>query len=267
MGSAFESLLFWLVDALAWVGLGALVLLPLLLLRRLRGGGRRWVWVLPALAAVAFVAWGAMSYRGFEQDCATTARVETSMPAGVRAVGIAIDAPPGEWWHEFHWDAVIESGGASFVDVDGTRWCAGPPVAPGVSQFPRQRDCAAYSGRTPEFIVHVRAPERIAGRWHAPEYRLVLEVEERATGTIRARATDRVYGGGVVGFVQRAIRGGDQDYARLGCGYAADGIGPWRPTLSSRPEFAAYRRADRALVAAAVIASEQAAAASTSVVP
>ena len=267
MGSAFETLLFWLVDALAWVGLAALVALPFLLLWRLRGGGRRWAWALPALAAVAFVAWGAMTYRGFEQDCAAAARVDTSIPAGVQAVGVAIDATPGAWWHTFHWDALIESGGASFVDVDGTRWCAGPPLAPGVSQFPRQHDCAAYSGRTPEFVVHVRAPERIAGRWHAPEYRVVLEVEERATGTIRARATDRVYGGGVVGLALRAIRGGDQDHARLSCGYAADGIGPWRPTLSSRPEFAAYRRADRALLATAVTASGLAPAASTIAAP
>ncbi len=256
MSGAFETILFALVEALAWAGLALLALLPFLLLLRARGERRRsvprWAWALPAVAALAVLAWGRAGYARFERDCAAARPAAWPDVAVARPVGVAIDADRGAPWSEFHWDALVQSGVAGFVDVAGVRWCAGPAARPDVRELPVLRDCSAFDGRQPEFVVHVRAPEPVAKRWHWPEYRVIVEVEERATGQARVRATELVFGGGPVGVVLRAIRGGDQDFARLGCGYASAGIGPWRPTLSSRPQFAAYRRADRALVAAAV---------------
>jgi hypothetical protein len=77
-------------------------------------------------------------------------------------------------------------------------------------------------------------------------HHLELRVVERATGRVTASATDVLFGGGIVSLYMRLL-GGDQDFEYVSCGYASRDIGPWRPSLVSRPRFTQYEVADYGL--------------------
>lgn len=83
-----------------------------------------------------------------------------------------------------------------------------------------------------------------------PVYQLPIEVRDHRTQAVLVRATDVVFGGGLIGSFMRLF-GGDQDYEFLSCGYVSPDIGPWRPSLSTRARVGHYERADTALVLAA----------------
>ena len=83
--------------------------------------------------------------------------------------------------------------------------------------------------------------------WSPPIFKAEIQVQEGPSGTVIATATDLIIGGGLVGHYLRLF-GGDQDYEYLSCGYASPNIGPWRPSLTSRPGFSQYEDADLAFV-------------------
>jgi|GEM_PF-5894375 len=83
--------------------------------------------------------------------------------------------------------------------------------------------------------------------WSPPIYEAVVEIRDANSEQVLAKGTDLIFGGGFIGKYLR-ILGGDQDFERLSCGYASPIIGPWRPTLSSRPGVAEYLQADLKLL-------------------
>jgi hypothetical protein len=98
-----------------------------------------------------------------------------------------------------------------------------------------------------DFVVMKLPLEPVASWWGAPISRQRMQAAERKTGRVFAEATDLVFGGGLLSWYMKLI-GGDQDYQYLSCGYASADIGPWRPSLSSRPRDKQYRDADTALM-------------------
>ena len=94
-----------------------------------------------------------------------------------------------------------------------------------------------------DFVILMRPPAQIASWWGAPISRQHIKAAERSTGRVMAEATDLVFGGGLLSWYMKLI-GGDQDFQYLSCGYASADIGPWRPSLSSRPREKQYRDAD-----------------------
>ena len=87
--------------------------------------------------------------------------------------------------------------------------------------------------------------------WSPPIFEAEIQVQEGPSATVIATAKDLIIGGGLVGRYLRFF-GGDQDYEYLSCGYASTDIGPWRPSLTSRPRFSEYEDADLAFVVRAL---------------
>lgn len=147
----------------------------------------------------------------------------------------------------FNWDAAISGGAFQFVDlVYGCR-CIGKKQHERQPQFPLEARC---DRSIPSPIsVHLLPTQAIGKWWLPPIYEARIEIRESRTGAVLARATDVIFGGGLIGKYMRLI-GGDQDFERLSCGYASADIGPWRPSLSTRPQVREYEQADRALLLA-----------------
>lgn len=254
-GSMAQVLVFAFVNLLAYAALFGMLALPLALLRRLGmnlGAHGRWLrWALPALALGALAGWTVASYRAFQEECRTAAPMEIfaarDRATGLELTGYDRELPGGR----FNATALIESGVVGFVDDRGTRRCL---TFDENSQPPRAlltSHCPHLQGSKAGIALQFAEPARIDRWWLPPVYRDAMEVRDTATGTVLARASDVVFGGGLFGFYLRAYNG-DQDFTHLSCGYASADIGPLRPTLLGRPRMAQYRAADLRLIAGAV---------------
>lgn len=242
-----QFLIFGAFNLLAYGLLFAICAVPLALLGRVgmrMGAYGRWLrWVLPAAAVCVVVAWALASYRAFADACRTAPPVEI-FAARHRATGMVVAGydrglPGGR----FNSAALLESGLVSFVDHSGRRECLSfdeqtqPPRASVTAH------CPQFEGAKPGVVLDFQEPARIDRWWWPPVYRDVIDLRDAATGSLLARATDVVFGGGLVGYYLRAYHG-DQDFSHLSCGYASADIGPMRPTLLGRPRMNQYRSAD-----------------------
>jgi hypothetical protein len=81
----------------------------------------------------------------------------------------------------------------------------------------------------------------------APIYLYKVQLTERLTGKILAEASELVFGGGILGSYMGLIEG-DQDFRYHSCGYVSQKIGPWRPTLSTRPLSKGYYNTDKKFI-------------------
>lgn len=207
-------------------------------------------WLLP-LAAIALVtAWAVASVRTFQRACDAHLGREAALAYRGQAKGLVVrDAtrtfPPRAG---FDWQPVLETRTVEFVDIDRQRMCSGDKQHPRLP-YSIQRSCD-MSPR-PELVVQVHPIRPVQHWWHPPIFEVSTDVTEVVSGPVLARATDIVFGGGLVGKYMRLF-GGDQDYEFLSCGYASKNIGPWRPSLASHPRFGQYREADLALIKAVV---------------
>jgi energy-coupling factor transporter transmembrane protein EcfT len=106
--------------------------------------------------------------------------------------------------------------------------------------------CAITTNSFSSHVLMQMPAKNTKYRWALPPKQLEMRVVERATGLVTASVTDVVFGEGLIGLYLRLL-GRDQDFEILSCGYASSDIGPWRPTLTSRPRFTQYKDADFAL--------------------
>jgi hypothetical protein len=253
-----EVLIFGAVSIIGLAAFIGLTLLPFLVAERLGfkiGRLTRQVtlrWLLPVALLLAAFAWVLSGYLTFKRACQTIPKVEflgppSTPPSGFKLYGDSSTS----MGYPFSWGAVLETGTFQFVDMAGGRRCVGPKAHPRSPKFPTTLQCTQHSPTMSEFAVHAIAAQPVHYWWSPPIFVSELRVEEMKSGNVIARATDLVYGGGFTGMYLRLF-GGDQDYERLSCGYASSSIGPWRPSLTSRPRFSEYEAADVAFVAKAL---------------
>lgn len=217
-----------------------------------RSGARYLRWVLPSLAIGLPIAWASAGYSTFKAAC-------SSLPAPEFVSAPAV-APEGILSNALHVSAsdLIERGVFRFVEqplgsAKVRRDFAGEKTYP-TSPIPVKTEFVPTTASKGEYVV-TESLERQADRWWKPPIHThILQVKEAKTGRLLAKATDLVFGGGILGPYMRLI-GGDQDFEFVSCGYASEGVGAWRPSLSSRPRFVQYREADAAFLGRALNAS------------
>lgn len=253
-----EVLIFGAVNLMLLIGVAALSLLPLYLAWELGRWmdfrfGRYWIRAgLPICFVVAVALWAFSSYRSFEHACRAMPEPQILWRPASRQMGFKVydnySWPPSA---SFAWQAALKQGLFEFVDVDRRRWCREErsPLGPNAELSLK---CERYAHAPSNFSVHVLPAEK-AQSWWAPIYRSEIQIRENLGNKVSATAADLIFGGGVVSLYLR-IGMGDQDFSRLGCGYASKQVGPWRPTRADRIEAQRYEDADLRLLTRALIA-------------
>lgn len=257
-----EVLIFGAVSLVFSIAFWAFTVLPLLISYHIgRAIDRSYhlafmKWLVPASLILLICIWVGSSYYFFRQECQTITPmrgdVTTSMrPQGFRFYVDESVAPHGG----IRFEHAVRNGFISYVESKPYNYkiCAGKVLRenPRIVSVERGGDCQGLdaAGSLPE--VHFLPKKKVSYWWAPPIYRAEIRVTDSTTGAILASATDLLIGGGILGTYQRAI-GGDQDYEYLSCGFAHSKPGPWRPSLTSRPEFEQYEVADTLLVARAL---------------
>lgn len=201
-------------------------------------------WLLASLVLALPVAWAFAGYAAFREGCSSLPKQEfmshpPSRPESLRISKTHVNA-----------EDLIQRGIVRLVERDftetivnrltaGERKYAHAPIPVETDSIPAAQAESAY--------LVTESEQKIARWWNPPLFLVALTVKERDSGRELARATDLVFGGGMIGeYLQ--IFWGDQDFDRLSCGYASPDVGAWRPTLSSRPRFTQYREADAAFL-------------------
>lgn len=237
-----EIVIFKSADILAiWIFL-SLTALPFLLLGRYgkyltsRFDLPHLKWLLPLAALMVIGLWLIYSINAFQTACRTARGIEVFTKIQSPPVGFSIAAPinPFDDWHGLEFGHDVKQGIFQFVDVGKHRRCAS-----------NECDMSAV----PQFSVHVLNERAKNLWWHPPLYESTIELRDIQSDGVLAKATDIVFGGGLIGKYMRLL-GGDQDFEHISCGYASSEIGPWRPSLASRPRVNEYARADTALLLA-----------------
>jgi hypothetical protein len=207
--------------------------------RRIRIPYLRWM---PLAVVIAVpLAWAIASYFTFKEGCASVPPPTFFNSPRTKADGFLLNG------NHIRWDALIESGAFQFVEEpwNGTkirRNYAGQKQYER-SPVPVKVEWVLPSSSKSEYIVAETRPELVEYWWNPPIYRYGIEVKEKKSGQLLAKATELVFGGGIAGTYMRAL-GGDQDFEYVSCGYTSRKIDAWRPSLSSRPRFTEYQDAD-----------------------
>lgn len=205
-------------------------------------------WWLPLGMFGLVSAWAYASFMTYKNACKSVPGITSfSTPSNVPIGFTVLPAKNGHiGGMEYSPEGVLETGVFQFYDSEGGRRCIGEKAREDVSVYPITNQCdrSLRSGLVVDILPHRVSAQRW---WSPPIYEAVIEVREANSNQVLAKGTDLIFGGGMVGMYLRLL-GGDQDFDRLSCGFSSPVIGPWRPTLTSRPRFAEYIQADLTLL-------------------
>jgi hypothetical protein len=196
--------------------------------------------VIPLLALTAFPFFAAMRAGAFLGLRYKAQWLKIALPLGLMAIiSVWLISCYQAFRSECRRAPQIESAAKGSLSVLPSKVC---------DRFSNQIDgaCAITTNKFTSHVLMQMPAKHTKYRWALPLKQLEMRVVERATGLVTASATDVVFGKGVIGLYLRLL-GRDQDFEVLSCGYASSDIGPWRPTLTSRPRFTQYKDADFAL--------------------
>lgn len=248
-----EIVIFGTVNLLAIAIFVALSALPFYLLYLVGAGVggrikcRSLRWWLPLSMFGLVAAWAYASFTTYKNACKSVPGITSfSTPRDVPIGFTVLRAKNGHvGGMEYNSSGVLETGAFHFFDAEGGRRCIGEKAREDVQVYPITSKCdrSLRSGLVVDILPHRASTQW----WSPPIYEAVVEVRDAYSNQVLAKGTDLIFGGGMVGTYLRLL-GGDQDFERLSCGFVSPAIGPWRPTLSSRPRFAEYLQADLKLL-------------------
>jgi hypothetical protein len=218
------------------------------------------VFALAAVTVVAPILWAVAGYLDFKSKCSlpSTTILRTS---DTRIKGFLFERRPLESATLTHgsvdMETLISQGEFEYINqMDSSKRVrvlrVGERLGPSV--FNVETSWESPASLDDEYRVREIPLERISRTWEAPIYLTGLEIIEPRSNQTIARATEWVFGGGILGPYLRLI-GHDQDYDHLACGYISEQPTPWRPTLVNRPEYAKYFNADRTFLSRVLIKS------------
>lgn len=198
-------------------------------------------WFLLVLVITVPVAWAVASYTTYKQGCKSVTQITFYSSPQVKVDGFLLKG------HHVSSNVLIERGAFQFIevplnDISIRRYSAGEKENEW-SPIPINSEFVEPALSKSKFIVTETPGKRIEYWWKPPIYTYSLEVREKVSGKLLAKATDLVFGGDITGTFMRFFKG-DQDFKYLSCGYASANIDAWRPTLASRPRTKQYEEAD-----------------------
>lgn len=212
-------------------------------------------WVLPSLVVALPASWAAAGYFTFKENCKTIPHTQYFSQPGSKIDGFFLTG------RHISANELLEKGAFQFVEEVANASKIRQTVA--VEGMYKNSPPRAKSEWVPTaaakslYEVTELEPKPVEYWWKPPIFKYDIEVKERKSAKLLARATDLVFGGGLLG-TYLILLGGDQDFDRLSCGYASAEPGPWRPTLASRVRSTQYMDADlRFLVKAFELPSEK----------
>lgn len=224
----------------------------------------------PTLLLLVAVTWGYATYAVFKRDCDLMPKPIVSITKPQRPDGFSFyNNSSFQPAAGYRWEPALARGYFKYIDFaepklfikkdrdaefdyskyddfSFRRACGGKVISvkPRIVEINNSRSCGPFKAIPNAKTIVAILPERASNYWwNPPIYELDIQVKDLSSGQVIASATDLVIGGGLVGALLRVI-GGDQDYKFLSCGYASPNIGPWRPSLASRPRYSQYEKAD-----------------------
>lgn len=108
------------------------------------------------------------------------------------------------------------------------------------------------SQATSQYALVFFRPQPVEYWWLPPLYFSEMVVIDRDSNKILSKASDLVFGGGIVG-IYLSLPKMNNDYKYLSCGFASREIGTWRPKDSSNPRYTQYLEADAKFISDALI--------------
>lgn len=190
-------------------------------------------WILPILIIVIPVAWAFTSYWTFKKNCSIIPKTEFFSFPKIQVEGISVIGD------HIQVDNLIDRNAFLFVETQGSDM----RIKRYFSKGKQSRMSEETEWMPTNYAVTELKKQPVAYWWSPPIFTQKIEIKEKKTGVLLARATELIFGGGILGEYLRFF-GGDQDFELLSCGYASNTIGPWRPTLANRPQYQHYLDAD-----------------------
>lgn len=200
--------------------------------------------LMPLVAVTLIGVWAYASYATFETECSRVPPPAYLARPAEKPKGYAIETASIPVFTAGSFDATIPIRDGSFRHYTGTS-----ALSRCIANH-RGEDIAKCKDLEEEqigYVVKVLPWEKLEYWWRPPIYRSEVRVEEIESRKIMSKASELIFGGGLVSTVME-IKGGDQDYGLLGCGYVSPQIGLYRPTLSTRPRGSLYYGADSKLI-------------------
>jgi hypothetical protein len=208
----------------------------------------RWIFFLLVVGVPS--AWIAAGYLVFEKRCSTLPKPEFLSHAESKPISFLVD---DRALYSFHrWASVrdlLEVGKFRFYEKPRPE--GGPPYDRAYSRRdlygPEWRQLERISIKPSQYGLVFSELHQASDWWLPPIYLSNISVQEVASGKVLAKASELVYGGGIVGLYLRMI-GRDQDYDYLSCGYISKEIGAFRPSLVANPRHGQYQNVEGRLV-------------------
>jgi len=245
--------------ALPWLIAVAVVAAGIWLGRTLdaRYGRRVFFALVPTLFVVTPLLWGYVSYLEFESLC-QSAPPNTAGPTKLSSPQLSFlldEANLRAFYSSKHIRTpagLLEQKKISYYDTTFT-----PAYNNFQSTTYRNRGSNDHSSRlaepVSEYSFRVSPIEQVPSRWWGPLYQLSYSVQATRGGSVLAKGSEYIFGGGFVGVYLHAVLGErgdyhDRDYSYLSCGYASSVPAAWRPRFTSNPNSENYFRADADLL-------------------
>lgn len=227
-------------------------------------------YVLPFACAVLPSLWAVAGFYEFKDSCYATPKPIIHQKAGIHQDGFYVETSAlekfGAWRTLPTFDYLIDSNKFLFYEQLNTRGLG--PNPPGMTYRRTYQYTDRSLGRNSEntdvlksaYAFTVLRVRRMEKWWLPSIYNITYGIRELSSNKVLAEANENIYGGWIFGIYRRAIiepkNSHDGDFNFLGCGYAAQTIGLWRPPFSSQPEYAQYLEADSTLLRAVLSSGE-----------
>jgi len=200
------------------------------------------LWVAPAIALVVPAAWAFASYNVFHDLCADVPPPSFQSVPMSRPSGFFLDETGVGQYPYLRLSFIFNRLPFEFYEY-GTGQFISRRYSNGKSQ--------GISQATSQYAVVFLRPNRVRYWWQPPMYFSEMVVIERNSNKILSKASDLVFGGGIIG-MYLSLPKMNNDYKYLSCGFASREVGTWRPKSSSDPRFNQYLEADAKFISDAL---------------
>ncbi|MFA6445383.1 MAG: hypothetical protein WCV99_23850 [Sterolibacterium sp.] len=200
------------------------------------------LWIAPAIVLGIPTAWAFASYKAFYDLCVDVPPPSFESFPMSRPNGFFLDETGVGQYPYLRLSFIFNKLPFEFYEY-GIGQFSSRRYSNGISQ--------GISQATSQYALVFLSPKRVGYWWLPPIYLSEMVVIERNSNKILSKASDLVFGGGIIG-TYLSLPKMNNDYKYLSCGFASREIGTWRPKSSSDPRFNQYLEADAKFISDAL---------------